>query len=123
MALTKDRARELLGWARVGLGSAVWLAPKLLARLGRVDPGEQPALVYAARIAGARDVAVGVALLQADDDEEVDRWLDIGVGLDAADAFASLIAAVRGQLPRGTGLLATASSVAAVVFGLVARRR
>ena len=122
MELTPTQARQTLTGLRLAIGSAVWLAPRQTARLFGLDPHENPATPYVARLFGARNVALGAVLLDGDD-AEVDRWIGYGIALDAADVLASLGGGIRGYLPKRAAVMTGLTAAAAVALGLVARER
>ena len=68
-----------------------------------------------ARLFAARDLALGVALLQARG-AEADRQVDIGIALDVSDLVALVLAASRKDISGRTLLMG--GSLAAVVAGL-----
>jgi hypothetical protein len=111
-----------LGGARVGLGiGALFLTrPTLKALLF----GETDAVGRAlAKLAGGRDLALGLMTLAARDDVEALRAIALGAAaLDAADAFALGLAARDGDT-RLAGLGGVASGGGAAIAGIWAWRR
>lgn len=90
---------RLMAATRVGIGLALFAAPRTAARrwLGQDLP---PAAGLLARGLGARDLALGMGQLVAlDRDGDLDPWMDAGIAADAADA----VAAVLGRRHVGTG--------------------
>jgi hypothetical protein len=111
-----------LGAARVGLGVGALLAtgPTLKALLF----GETDAVGRAfAKLAGGRDLALGLLTLAARDDRDVLRTLVLsGVVLDAADAVSLGLAARDGDT-RLAGLGGVAAGGGAALAGAWAWRR
>lgn len=111
---------RLLACGRVGIGLALFAAPRTAARtwLGHEVSSSTGLL---ARGLGARDLAIGVGQLVAlDDGRDVGPWLDAGVAADLADTAAVLMA--REDLaPRTVASTAVVASGAAVA-GLVLKR-
>lgn len=106
----------LLGWTRVGAGIAFTLAP---AKASKLWMGQNVDSVYtrmAGRSLGARDLALGIGLLQAIRRGTPARgWLEAGVLADAVDALGS----ARGlrRLPKIRHLLFLGAGAGAVVAG------
>lgn len=83
---------RLFACGRIGLGIALFAAPRTAARLW-LRRGVSPAAGVLARGLGARDLALGIGTLVAlDDGDDVDPWMDAGVAADTADAAAALLA-------------------------------
>lgn len=109
---------RLLASGRIGIGLALFAAPRTAARLwlGQEVP---PATAMLARGLGARDLAIGVGTLVAlDGDRDVDPWLDASIAADAADATAALLA--REHLDAGplAGTVVVALGAAAAGWAL-----
>ena len=85
--------------SRVGIGVVLVLVPRALE--GWVGPvAGRPEAKVLTRIAGARDVALGMGALAAlREATPARRWLQVGAAVDAVDALASLVA-VRHLTPR-----------------------
>jgi hypothetical protein len=119
------RAREvalLLGAARVALGVGALFAtrPTLQALLFGETDGVGRAL---AKLAGGRDLALGLMTLAARDDREPLRTLVLAAAvLDAADAFSLGLSARDGET-RLAGLGGVASGGAAALAGAWAASR
>ncbi len=79
---------------RVGLGVALLMAPRVMQ--GWVGPAaRRPEAKVLTRVAGARDLALGLGtLLALGEGTPVRRWLQVAAAVDAADTLVSL-AAVR----------------------------
>lgn len=105
---------------RVGVGVALTLRPTLLPRVLGVDSTTARRVAWLSRMAGARDLALGVGHLHAAAaGEPTARWVIAGAACDTADAVALLGAVRRGHVRRSTGVLA---GVAAVVCAVCAVR-
>ena len=84
---------------RVGIGLVLLAVPRAMA--GWIGPfARRPEAKVLTRIAGARDVALGMGALAAlREATPARRWLQVGAAVDAVDALASLVA-VRHLTPR-----------------------
>lgn len=83
-----------LAVGRVGIGLALFAAPRLAARgwIGGEDAA-RPGAQVAVRGLGARDVVLGVGMLVSlARGSDVHRWLEAGIVADAADAIATALA-------------------------------
>lgn len=120
--IDQEEARSALAWLRIGVGAGGWLAPRLSGKLFGLEPDENPVTPYVARLFAARDFAMGVALLDAEEPER-DRWLRIGIAVDAADGVAALLAGARGYLSKRAAVMTAGTAFAAVWLGAQARRR
>lgn len=107
-----SRAGEALAAGRIAAGVAAWLAPNLSARLMGMQPSASATLGL--RLFGARDVALGVAYLKADQKVR-EKLLTLGMAVDGGDALAALAAGRRGGIRRFNSLLIAASALAAVL--------
>jgi hypothetical protein len=116
-----DIARAL-GLARMAVGATAWLAPRQAARsFGLGEIAGEPAAALLSRLFGIRDLAVGGALLVAEDHPARRRALEIGVVCDVADAAAALIALRSGMNARAA-LLAGGVALAATAVGIALLR-
>lgn len=109
---------RLLACGRIGLGMALFAAPRTAARLwlGRDLP---PAAGVLARGLGARDLALGIGMLvTVDDGDDVDPWMDAGVVADTADAAAVLMAREHLEPRVVAGTMAVALGAAAAGLAL-----
>ena len=112
------RADEGLAAARIAAGAGAWLLPGLAARIIGVQPTPATSLIL--RLFGARELAVGVAYLQADEDKR-QRLLLVGMGMDGADGVASLIAGKQGGLRWGRAVALTFAAAGAVAAAVHVR--
>jgi hypothetical protein len=110
-----------IGVVRVGIGVVLVVAPGLFSRiLGGVEPREDA--IVAARIAGARDVGVGVGVIAAvrdGTDDEVRRWAVASAIADGLDAFSSARGRRLRPLPRVASMT---SGLAAAIVGCATAR-
>jgi hypothetical protein len=118
--------RNDLGWVlaalRMAVGAAVWAAPGVPSRvLGERAP-VRSSLPFVLRLFGARDFSMGLGYLQATPAQQ-DQLLRVGMGVDAADAAAAVLAHRRGHLPGYLAAPFALTAVAAVVAAAAARRR
>jgi hypothetical protein len=112
-----DQATSL-SLARIVVGAAAWVAPQTSLRKGLLD-AEAPQSPYLLRLFGARDVALGAITLMAPPATRP-ALLKVGLGVDAADAAAALLALKAGQLKPVTGLVMAGAAGAAVASGVQA---
>ena len=112
----RDLAR-MLGLARITLGIACFLAPTRFARAWTGEHSDVAVTTMAVRGLGARDVAIGVGLLNAiENDGAVRGWLEASALSDASDAVATL--AEWGRLPGWRRLSLFGLEVGAALLGL-----
>lgn len=110
-----------VGLVRVAIGVGLVVAPSLWSRLLGGVPPRQDA-VAAARIAGARDLGMGLgAVLAAREGAtpELRRWVGASALADAVDAFAVARSDTFRALPRWA---AVGAGTTATALGLLARR-
>lgn len=118
--IDSDTARHALAGMRLAMGTSAILAPRMLGRAFGLDPERNPAAPLIARMFGARNVAIGIRLFDAQG-EELDYWLQAGVAVDAFDAIAVVVARARGYVPTRTAVLGLAAALSAVAAGVQAR--
>ncbi|MFA9428989.1 hypothetical protein [Egicoccus sp. AB-alg2] len=110
-------ATRCLAATRIGLGLALFLAPRRVARGWIGDDADRPGAAAAVRGLGARDVALGVGMLAAIDDRQDDadlhRWIEAGIVADLADGAATLLAGRTDHM----GRLVVAMAASGAVFG------
>lgn len=122
--LTRRRAAKLLGAIRLLNGLGSFFAPKPMATMMGVDPDEHPPMIYVLRLFGIRTILLGLHLLRANDEDEIERAMRIGVVIHLSDTVAAALAGVSHQVPRRSSLTATAISsvnTALAVRGSLAR--
>lgn len=106
-----------LSLGRIAIGALALASPPLAGRLFRLDSAGNPQLPYLSRMFGSREIALGAATLLANG--RVRRNLVLGgIGVDAADAVAGVLAARDGYVSKPTGVFLTAPAVAAVLAGV-----
>ncbi len=111
-----------LGVARLGVGTALVVAPGWAGRIW-VGPGaDGPGSLVFARAVGARDVALGLRILDGvRTGEPVRHWVQAGFAADLADAAATAIAGRHLTPARRVAMPIVAGAVGAL--GLVSTRR
>lgn len=109
---------RLLAGVRIGVGIALFAAPRTASRLW-LGEATSPAAGVLARGLGARDLALGVGQLVAlDMDGDLDPWMDAAVVSDVGDA-AAVVLARRDLEPRVVaGTVAMALGAAAAGLAL-----
>ena len=112
----RDLAR-MIGLARVAIGIASFLAPTRFARLWTGERSDAAITPMAIRGLGARDVAIGIGLLNAIENGGSTRgWLEASALSDASDAVATL--AEWGRLPGWRRLGLFGLEVGSALLGL-----
>jgi hypothetical protein len=120
---TTDPARLALGAGRVAVGLNAWMFPRLLWRVfGMGDIGGDSRARYVTRLFGVRDVALGGAVLIAEDDVALRRAVDLGIAVDCIDVAAAVLSMRRGGRIRGA-LFAGAGAAVFAGLGLWIRQR
>lgn len=109
---------RLLACARIGLGIALFAAPRTAARtwLGAEVP---PAAGVLARGLGARDLALGVGqLVTLDAHGDMDPWMDAAIASDTGDAVAALLArdSLAPRVVAGTMAMALGAAAAGLAL-------
>ncbi len=102
---------------RVVIGVGAFAAPGPALRPFGLDTRANPQLPYLSRIAGARDVALGVATLLASGPARQHLVL-AGLAVDAADATSGVLATRDGEVDRRSGAVLTGLAVAGVAGGV-----
>jgi hypothetical protein len=82
-----------------------------------LDPEANPQAPYLGRLFGARDVALAVGLSASTGSERA-HWLRLGIACDLADAAAGVLAGLRGELPKRSTVLVTATALSAAALGI-----
>lgn len=109
---------RLFASGRIGLGLALFAAPRTAARLW-LGHEVSAAGGLLARGLGARDLAIGVGQLVAlDDHRDVDTWLDAAIAADAADAAAAVLARdeLDARVVAGTVVVALGAAAAGLAL-------
>lgn len=111
---------RLLACIRVGVGIALFAAPRTAARLW-LGGEASPAAGVLARGLGARDLALGVGqLVTLDAGGDMDPWMDAAIASDTGDAAAALLA--RRDLDPGVVAGTVAVALGAAATGLALKR-
>jgi uncharacterized membrane protein YfcA len=113
-------ARRTLAQARLAVGVATLVAPRLVARVMGIDPDANPATPYLARMFGARELFMAAPFLMPAPGLDEAELAARAVPVDAADAVASFAAGLRGYLPWRAALPATLIAAAGTYLGSVA---
>lgn len=109
----EDLARTL-GLMRAAVGAVCLFWPRRLARLWTGDA--TPSTAMAMRGLGGRDLALGLGLLRAIENEgHVARWLEAGAVADASDTLAAL---ANSDLPPARRLMFLLTAGGAAGLGL-----
>jgi len=106
-----------LAAARVLIGGLAVASPELGVKIFRLDPTANPQLPYMARLFGSREIMLGAATLLARGKTRRNLVL-AGVGVDAADTVAAVLAGQSGSVDRTTQVLLAVPAAAAVLAGL-----
>lgn len=116
-----------LGITRVVIGAALIASPAGLARGLGIDAETAGRVAWLGRIAGARELAVGLGTLQAwRRGDRLDGWIAAQAISDGVDAVAFGVTAARGDVGpvRGWGLsLFAASGAVSEALTVLALRR
>ena len=116
----QQRLPDLLATIRIGFGLALMLVPSLAARAYLGSEAKRPSVRFTSRVFGVRDVALGMAVLnarRAGRGDDVARALWMGAACDAFDATAALR---RRELPAWGRVLVGATGLAAAGLGAAA---
>ena len=103
----------ILGAGRILIGAGLIFAPGGLARGLGIDPQSAAASRWLTRIAGAREVAIGIGAIRAwHRDEDPSGWILAQAISDSTDVVAFGAAAVSGKVSakRGVGMAVFAAS-------------
>ena len=106
-----------LAYARVTLGTLSLLSPRLAAKIFRLDARNNPHLPYMTRLFASREVALGTITLMTTG-ELRRKVVQVGIGVDSADALAGVAAAASGSVSKTTGFLLAAPALGAVAAGV-----
>lgn len=117
---TGEQAGRLLALLRIAAGTGAWVAPEMAGVALGVKQGAHPPLPFVLRLFGSRDVAMGAGYLTAAPADR-DRWLALGMAVDAADAAGALLAGRKGLMPERVMWPAALTALAAVALAARAR--
>lgn len=107
-----------LSLGRIVIGAAAVADPARTAKAMGLDPLTNPQAAFVTRLFGAREIALGAATLVASGRGRAGLVL-LGVGVDAADAYAGLVGPRTDGIDQRTGTTMTAVAGGAVVAGLL----
>lgn len=105
---------QVLSAGRIVAGALAWVAPSQSGRLAGIGGPAEAHL--AARLFGARDVALGAATLAARGPTG-STLVKVGLACDVLDVGAVVIGSRQGSLPKRTAGVAAAAALAAVTIG------
>jgi hypothetical protein len=94
---------------RAVAGISVSIAPYRVGRVIGMDPQRNEVLPYVSRLAGIRELVLGIGALQAEGKTRR-RWLQLALVCDISDTASGLIAGRHGQLDTVPGVSLTAVS-------------
>lgn len=106
---------------RTVLGVATILAPRVMGKIFGIDPKENPAAPYLARLFGARELLMAWQLHTAPDEQLLDRFKE-GVAVDVVDAAAAILAGASGYLPKRAAIMSGLTAMGACAQGAMAVR-
>ena len=101
------------------LGAAAYIDPDRTARARGLDPGRNTQMRYLGRVFGARDMALGAALL-ASTGEGRRKLLWACVGIEVLDTASALIALRTGTIGKAAAIRLVGAVVAAAIPETVA---
>ena len=119
MAKTSDRAIQTMALVRGLLGAAAYIDPDRTARAMGLDPDRNTQMRYLGRVFGARDMALGAALL-ASTGEGRRKLLWACVGIEVLDTASALIALRTGTIGKAAAIRLVGAVVAAAIPEMVA---
>lgn len=119
MAKTSDRAIQTMALVRSLLGAAAYIDPDRTARAMGLDPDRNTQMRYLGRVFGARDMALGAALL-ASTGEGRRKLLWACVGIEVLDTASALIALRTGTIGKAAAIRLVGAVVAAAIPETVA---
>lgn len=114
-----------LALGRIAIGVTALAAPDLATKLFRLDGENNKQLPYMTRMFASREIALGAVTLVSSGSARR-QLVAVGIGVDAADAYAGFDALQTGSVDQKTaaGLIAPAVlAVAAGVVGLFSRTK
>lgn len=107
----------MLSIARVGVGTALMLAPRRMGRTWVGSVADDPRAALVIRGFGARDLALGLGTLRAlHRNEPIEGWVQMAAAGDACDALAGLAGASSVGLVRSIPTILSAAGAA--ILGL-----
>lgn len=109
----------VLNGLRAVVGASAWATPNLAGKVMGLDPDSNPQASFIGRLFGARDFALAVGALSTSG-ESRRLWLQIGVGVDLADAAAGYLAGRSGVIPKQAAIMSTGVALVAAALGVAA---
>lgn len=119
IALTRRQARITMIGVRFTLGTISWFLPTVMARIMLIDPKANPALSYPLQLFGARDVLLGILILDSQGDT-LDQYLQMGIVIDLCDVAASGIAGLKSQISKRSAILCFCAGLIGASLGAAA---
>ena len=114
--MDKKETARLLGFVRFVIGAFLFLFPGWSARMWLGRENDSDAMRMAVRGLGGRDMAIGLGIVSAiENDEPAGGWLAASAAADASDALGTLVHG--GTLPVGKRFVAFAIEAGAAVIG------
>lgn len=107
-----------LSLGRIVIGAASLARPDATVGAMGLDVAKNPQSAFVMRLFGAREVALGVATLVSSGRGRTGLVL-LGVGVDAADAYAGLVGPKTDGIEQRAGTVMTAVAGGAVLAGLL----
>jgi len=106
-----------LAAGRIAVGLVSFISPRLAAKLFLLDSRANPGLPYVTRMFGSREIALGALTLASSGAARV-RLIQIGIAIDAGDAFTGVAAASTGATSKKSGILLALVAAGAVASGV-----
>ena len=107
-----------LSLGRIAIGAVSVANPPLAVKAFGLDVVGNPQTSFVMRLFGAREVALGAATLVASGRGRAGLVL-LGIGVDAADAYAGLVGPKEDAIDQRAGTVMTAVAGGAVLAGLL----
>lgn len=107
-----------LSLGRIAIGAAALARPDTTVGAMGLDVAKNPQSAFVMRLFGAREVALGVATLVSSGRGRTGLVL-LGVGVDAADAYAGLVGPKTDGIEQRAGTVMTGVAGFAVLSGLL----
>lgn len=107
-----------LSLGRIAIGATALAAPQLAGKLFKLDTENNKQLPYMLRMFGSREIALGVVTLVSSGGARR-SLVAVGIGVDAADAYAGYEAMNDSSVDQKTGIGLVAPAVLAVAAGFV----
>ena len=105
-----------VAWSRICVGAALLLLPGLFGRLWLGSKAAHPGARVALRAVGARDAALGLGVIIAEQRGRPLRgWVEAGMAVDATDAASTIVAG--GGIPLLGRLMALIAALGALAAG------